>query len=66
MPAHMGYGARMLFETSGTEMLCPKGHGRLMVSEGAAPHAEWAPFDATWGDLFHGAPPAETGGGTRV
>jgi hypothetical protein len=52
MPAPMGYGARMLFETSGTELLCPKGHGRLVVSEGAAPHSEWAPLDATWRDLF--------------
>ena len=52
MPARMGYGARMLFETGGTEMLCPKGHGRLLVSEGAVPHDEWAPLDATWRDLF--------------
>jgi hypothetical protein len=52
MPAPTGYGARMLFETSGTELLCPKGHGRLIVSEGAAPHSEWAPLDATWRDLF--------------
>jgi len=66
MPAPMGYGARMLFETSGTELLCPKGHGRLMVSEGAAPHSEWAPLDATWQELFAGAPPAKTGGGTNT
>jgi hypothetical protein len=52
MPARMGYGARMLFETGGTEMLCPKGHGRLLVSEGAAPHDEWAALDASWSDLF--------------
>jgi hypothetical protein len=52
MPARMGYGARMLFETSGTELLCPKGHGRLLVSEGAVPHAEWAALDASWSDLF--------------
>jgi len=52
MPAALGYGARMLFETSGTELLCPKGHGRLLVSEGALRHAEWAPLDATWRDLF--------------
>src|ERR1035437_8429054 len=52
MPARMGYGARMLFETGGTEMLCPKGHGRLLVSEGAVPHDEWAPLDGTWRDLF--------------
>jgi hypothetical protein len=48
----MGYGARMLFETGGTEMLCPKGHGRLLVSEGADPHDEWAALDASWSDLF--------------
>jgi hypothetical protein len=52
MPARMGYGARMLFETSGTELLCPKGHGALFVAGGADPHAEWAPLDATWRDLF--------------
>src|ERR1035438_931606 len=47
MPAPMGHGARSLFETSGTELLCPKGHGRLLVSGGATPHSEWAPLDAT-------------------
>jgi hypothetical protein len=52
MPAKLGYGARMLFETSGTELLCPKGHGRLLVSEGALSHREWAPLDATWRELF--------------
>jgi hypothetical protein len=66
MPAPMGYGARMLFENSGTELLCPKGHGRLLLSGGAAPHSEWTPLDATWRDLFAGAPPAETGGGTHT
>jgi hypothetical protein len=52
MPAATGYGARMLFETSGTELLCPKGHGRLLVSGGATRHSEWAPLDDTWRDLF--------------
>jgi len=56
MPARMGYGARMLFETGGTELLCPKGHGRLLVSEGAVPHAEWAPLDATWRGFFPEGP----------
>jgi hypothetical protein len=65
MPAPMGYGARMLFESSGTELLCPMGHGRLLLSGGAAPHSEWAPLDATWRDLFLSVPPAETGGGTH-
>src|ERR1017187_2924035 len=73
MPARMGYGARMLFETGGTELLCPKGHGRLLVSEGAVPHAEWAPLDATWRDLFPEGPDSrtqdttgKTGGGTAT
>jgi hypothetical protein len=58
MPAPMGYGARTLFETGGTELLCPGGHGRLLVSEGASPHSEWAPLDATWRDLFPEGPAA--------
>ncbi len=52
MPVSFGYGARILVERSGTELVCPHGHGTLLTTEGADPAAQWDALDSSWRELF--------------
>jgi hypothetical protein len=52
MPVSFGSGARMLLERTGTELICPQGHGTLFTADGADPAPQWDPMDSSWRELF--------------
>jgi hypothetical protein len=52
MPVTFGEGARILLERSGTELMCPNGHGTLITGGGADPASQWEPMDGSWRELF--------------
>lgn len=54
LPVSFGEGARLLIERSGTELVCPYGHGTLFTSDGVEPAHQWSALDGSWRGLFAG------------
>ena len=42
MPVRIGLGPRSPFEPTGTELLCPRGHGALFTTEESEPESRWS------------------------
>lgn len=57
-PAGIGAASHTFLEWHGTELVCPRGHGLLHVSEIGSVSCyaplKWLPLDASWGGLFRG------------
>ncbi|MFN7936740.1 MAG: hypothetical protein U0R19_25700 [Bryobacteraceae bacterium] len=57
-PAGIGAASHTFLEWHGTELVCPRGHGLMHVSEIGSVSCyaplRWLPLDASWGGLFRG------------